>query len=115
MRPFGPVGRAVTLVALGLLVAAVAQELAQPEDRRAWHGRVFGVVPYDLRLPTWSRIREAYWNPADPRLFTERVMGVGWSVNLYQVRRLAERILRGVGGGQVRPIDLGRGAPRRRS
>jgi hypothetical protein len=114
MRSFRRVARALKLVAVGLLVAAVAQELAQPEDRRTWHGRVAGVVPYDFRLPTWSRIREAYWNPTDPRLLTERVLGVGWSVNFYQVRRLAAHAFRRISEGRTRPIELRRGAFRRR-
>ncbi|HZU15928.1 MAG TPA: DUF5808 domain-containing protein [Candidatus Dormibacteraeota bacterium] len=114
MRSFRRAGRLIRLTALGLLVAAVLQELARPEDRRTWHGRVFGVVPYDLRPPTWSRIREAYWNPADPRLFTDRVLGVGWAVNLYRVRCLVERALQGLGGTPVRTIRLRRGGPQRR-
>ena len=43
------------------------------------------------RLPTVQRVRERFWNPDDPRVFTPHIFGVGWSVNLYQVvRRLRE-------------------------
>ena len=50
---------------------------------------VFLKVPYDFRLPTLQRLRERVWNPEDPRIFTPRCFGVGWSVNVYQlVRRL---------------------------
>ncbi len=78
------------LAVVGLLVAAVATELSKPEEERTWHGMVWGVVPYDLRPPTWERIRLAYWNPDSERLFSDRVFGVGWAVNLYQAKRLLE-------------------------
>ena len=42
-------------------------------------------VPYDFRVPTLERVRNRWWNPDDPRLFTPHVFGVGWSVNLYRV------------------------------
>ncbi len=71
---------AVILLALG----AVAQELSKPESERAWHGRILG-VPYDFRRPTFARFRDSYWNPQDPRIFTDRVLGLGWAVNLAQL------------------------------
>ena len=43
-------------------------------------------VPYDFRIPTLRRVRERWWNPDDPRIFTPHVFGVGWSLNLYQLR-----------------------------
>lgn len=82
--------RTVRLAVLGLVVAAVVTELAKPESERTWQGRVGGVVPYDFRPPTWERIREAYWNPESDRLFSDRVFGVGWAINLYQAKRLLE-------------------------
>ena len=53
-------------------------------------------VPYDFRFPTIGRIRERFWNPDDPRLFTPHVFGVGWSLNVYQ---LVERFRRYRGEG----------------
>jgi hypothetical protein len=87
-------------LAIGLTVAAISQEMSKPEAERTWQGKVFGIVPYDFRPPTWSRIREAYWNPADERLFTERVFGVGWAINLYRARILLLRAFGGLSGGQ---------------
>ncbi|HLZ47747.1 MAG TPA: hypothetical protein VKR80_03770, partial [Candidatus Limnocylindria bacterium] len=56
-----------------------------------WHGKVAGTVPYDFRLPTLDRIREAYWDPDSDVLFTEKVVGVGWSVNLpVAMRKISE-------------------------
>ena len=82
--------RAVRFAAVALIVAAVASEMAKPEAERTWQGRVLGVVPYDFRPPTWDRIRSAYWNPSSDRLFSDRVFGVGWAMNLYRARTLLE-------------------------
>src|SRR5256885_13621736 len=84
--------RAVRLAVVGLVVAAIATELAKPEPERTWHGRVFGLVPYDFRPPTWQRIREAYWNPQSDQLFSDRVFGVGWAVNLYKAKTLMDDV-----------------------
>jgi hypothetical protein len=82
--------RLVRLTAVALVVGAVATELSKPEEERTWHGRVIGVVPYDFRPPTWERIRDAYWNPTSDSLFSDRVFGVGWAVNLYRAKTLLE-------------------------
>lgn len=82
--------RLARFTAFGLVVAAVATELAKPESERTWEGRVLGFVPYDFRPPTWQRIRDAYWNPSSDRLFSDRVFGVGWAVNLYRAKTLLE-------------------------
>jgi ABC-type sugar transport system substrate-binding protein len=108
MRAVRQFRRVVTVVAVGLLVAAVAQEAAKPRERRAWRGRVLGVVPYDLNPPTWARMRHAYWNPADRRLFTDRALGVGWAVNLHRARVLLSRVRDRSGREDARPIRLRR-------
>ena len=107
--------RAVRLAVVGLVVAAVATELAKPETERTWHGRVVGLVPYDFRPPTWERIRSAYWNPDSPLLFSDRVFGVGWAVNLYQAKVLLEDLFDRLMGAapplyverSSRTVDLG--------
>ena len=90
MRTLRGLRRLLRVAVVGLFVAAVATELSKPEGERTWHGKVGGVVPYDFRPPTWERIRAAYWNPESDRLFSDRVFGVGWAVNLYQAKRLLE-------------------------
>jgi hypothetical protein len=90
--------RAVRFVTFALVAAAVATELAKPAPERTWHGRVFGMVPYDFRLPTWERIRSAYWNPESESLFSDRVFGVGWAVNLYRAKTLLEAAMQGLMG-----------------
>jgi hypothetical protein len=95
------------LVTLGLIVAAVATELAKPEAERTWRGKVMDVVPYDFRPPTWERIRDAYWNPASDRLFSDRVFGVGWAVNLYRARTLLNEFFgRLMGQPEAVPIRM---------
>lgn len=49
-------------------------------------GELFGVVPYDLRPPTWERIKERMWNPGDERIVMPRVFGAGWTLNFYRLR-----------------------------
>ena len=90
MRTLRRVRRLARVAAFGLVVAAVATELAKPEPERTWEGRVLGVVPYDFRPPTWRRIRDAYWNPHSDHLFSDRVFGVGWAVNLHRAKTLME-------------------------
>ena len=73
------------------LVAAIYQELKKPPEARTWHGKVAGAIPYDFRVPTIDKIREAYWDPQSDRVFSDRVIGVGWAVNIpTAARRLNE-------------------------
>jgi hypothetical protein len=57
-------------------------ELRKPPAERTWHGRLLGFVPYDFRRPTWDRVRDTYWNTRSDRLFSDKPIGVGWSINL---------------------------------
>ena len=90
MRSLRRLRRTIRLAAVALVVAAVATELAKPQAERTWQGRVFGLVPYDFRPPTWERIRGAYWNPESDRLFSDRVFGVGWALNLHRAKVLLD-------------------------
>ena|SRR5713226_1519067 len=92
MRTLQRARRVVRFAAFGLVVAAVATELSKPAPERTWEGRLWGVVPYDFRPPTWERIRDAYWNPRSDRLFSDRVFGVGWAVNLHRAKTLMEQV-----------------------
>jgi hypothetical protein len=74
-------------LSIDLAIAAVVQELMRPRQFRTWHGRVAGLVPYDFRKPTLARLKNAMWAPDNPRLFTDTVFGVGWSLNLAQLPR----------------------------
>ena len=106
MRKLRNLRRLVRLVTLGLVVAAVATELSKPAEERTWQGRVGGVVPYDFRPPTWQRIRDAYWNPDSDHLFSDRVFGVGWAVNLYRAKTLLEETFQGLMGGGAETVSI---------
>lgn len=68
-------------------VVAIVQELRKPEEERTWHGDVAGLVPYDFRMPTVSRLRDTYWNPEGPVVST-KVFGVGWAPNFGALARM---------------------------
>ena len=74
-------------LAFGALALAIAQEMAKPPAERTWHGKVLGVVPYDLRPPTFDRLKASLWNPEDRGVITSQAFGVGWSLNVYQLAR----------------------------
>ncbi len=78
---------------LGMAAAAVYQELQKSPEERTWHGQVGGLVPYDFRPPTLERVQEAYWNPDEPRIFTDRVLGVGWAINFYRLLQVLSRLI----------------------
>ena len=69
------------LLATALAIAAVIKELRLPKEERAWHGALGGFVPYDFRIPTFSKIKGAFWNP-EGSVVVNRAFGVGWTVNL---------------------------------
>ena len=79
--------RGLRVVALALLAAAAVKELRKPPEARTWHGTLFGFLPYDLRPPTISRIRQSLWAPDDDRFLLPRSFGVGWSPNLARLVR----------------------------
>ena len=107
MRTLRRVRRLVRFAAFGLVVAAVATELSKPEPERTWEGRVFGLVPYDFRPPTWDKFRDAYWNPHSDHLLSDRVFGVGWAVNLYRAKTLMEQAFgRLMGTGEALSIRM---------
>ena len=75
--------RMLQATAITLTLAAVCQELEKPEEERNWHGTIARFIPYDFRAPTMERIKEAYWNPYESRIFSPEVFGIGWALNFY--------------------------------
>jgi hypothetical protein len=84
--------RFVRLVAFGLVLAALIDQLRRDPEERTWEGSVAGIVPYDFRMPTLERARSRWWNTADDRLFVPQVFGVGWTVNLARLAKLAHLV-----------------------
>jgi hypothetical protein len=79
---------AIRVLWVTLLGAAIAD--AVRNERR--HGEVFGFVPYDFRMPTVDRTRAHTWSPGSTRILTPTTFGVGWTVNLGRVARLAHLV-----------------------
>ncbi|MFC1915513.1 hypothetical protein ACFLW4_02325 [Chloroflexota bacterium] len=75
--------RMLQATAITLTLTALCQELEKPKEEREWHGKVAGFVPYDFRLPTMTRFKEAYWNSYESRIFSPEVFGIGWAINFY--------------------------------
>ncbi|HUH17515.1 MAG TPA: hypothetical protein VMM85_06175 [Methylomirabilota bacterium] len=75
------------MLVIGAVAGAIYTELRKPPEQRTWHGKLLGFVPYDFRLPSLEGLRQAYWNPHSPKLFTPRPLGVGWAVNIPTVLR----------------------------
>ena len=84
--------RFVKLVAFGLVVAALIDQFRRDPEDRTWEGSVAGIVPYDFRMPTLERARSRWWNTDDDRLFVPQVFGVGWTINLARLVRLARLV-----------------------
>lgn len=105
--------RTVRLVGVGLIVAAISQQLAKPREERTWTGRLLGGIPYDFRVPTPGRFRRTYWNQYSGRLFSDRMLGVGWSINFFRARELAVKArtsLAGAAGAEAQAGPGTRGA-----
>jgi hypothetical protein len=77
-----PLSRFVRMIAVAMVISALGRELSKPAAERTWQGKVWHVVPYDFRLPTWARVRERMWAPDKPGILSPQVFGVGWTVNL---------------------------------
>ncbi len=90
-RRAGGLRSLVSLIGLLLLLASIIRELRLPAEQRTWHGRLFGKVPYDLRLPSPKRVTATMWNPAERRLLVPTVFGVGWTFNFAAVWHTLQR------------------------
>ena len=75
-----------------LTILAILDQLGRRAEDRDWHGRVLG-VPYDFRMPTVERLQARLWNPDDERIMVPHVFGIGWGVNLYQLKRRAQLLI----------------------
>lgn len=84
---FGDLMWLIRMSVMAAVAGAVYTELRKPPEQRTWHGKLLGVIPYDFRWPSLDTLRQAYWNPRSPKLFTPRPLGVGWAVNIPTVLR----------------------------
>ncbi len=51
------------------------------------YGNILGLVPYDVRPPSLTRLRKRLWNPRDERFLVPTFFGVGWTVNVRSAPR----------------------------
>jgi hypothetical protein len=93
-RELGALAWLLRMAIVGAVAAAVYKELKQPPEQRTWQGRLFGYIPYDLRLPTPARVVRAWWSPRSQKLFNDQPFGVGWVVNLPVALRSLKRMRR---------------------
>ena len=82
----------VAVVGVSLAGLALLDQLGRRAADRDWHGRIIG-VPYDFRMPTPGRLRARLWNPEDVRIIVPLVVGIGWTINLYQLKRRAQLLI----------------------
>lgn len=55
-------------------------------------GKFLG-VPYDFRRQGFkARLKQRWWNAAEPRLFTPKTFGWGYDINLARLLRRKPRI-----------------------
>jgi uncharacterized protein DUF5808 len=73
----------------GAWIVVLAAALVDAMHKNRLHGEVFGFVPYDFRMPNVERVRRRSWDPESQRVLTPTSFGVGWSVNLGRIARLA--------------------------
>jgi hypothetical protein len=92
-KPKSPLQQLARLIMMAMVISAVWQELSKPAAERTWQGHVWRFVPYDLRVPTWERIRETLWAPDNPHIVIPRVFGVGWTVNVGRVYALLKSLV----------------------
>ena len=85
----------LSYIAQILFTAATVAAFVYAMRTRQPSGRILE-VPYEFRVPTSERVRERLWNPDDPRVFTPPVLGIGWSINLYQAAARAHVFLESV-------------------
>jgi hypothetical protein len=70
-----------------LLGAALVEELMKPREERTWEGRIFDLIPYDLRLATPDGWRAARENPGEAQLV------LGYRLDLGRAAKLVRRRL----------------------
>lgn len=81
--------RVAMAIVTGLAAVAVVTELRKPPEEREWHGKIGGFIPYDLRRPTFAKMRDRVWDTENPNLFVPHPFGIGWTVNFGRIYKLA--------------------------
>ena len=80
--------RLMGLVSMLLFIGAIVKEVGKEPERRTGHGTIADLVPYDFRLPSIAKLQATFWNPDGP-VIVGTAFGVGWTVNVGRLARLA--------------------------
>lgn len=70
-----------TLDDLSQLIGQYADVADEGTHRSRLTGHFLG-IPYDLRMPSGRRLKDALWDPASDQLLVPRSFGAGWTLNL---------------------------------
>jgi len=49
-------------------------------------------IPYDFSIPTLRKFRSRWWNEDDPRVIVPKAFGLGFDINLYQLKHRYPRL-----------------------
>ncbi|MCL1801361.1 MAG: hypothetical protein FWG25_08390 [Promicromonosporaceae bacterium] len=74
----------IVAASIGLVAAAIIEELKKHPEERNWHGFIGGLVPYDFRVPTPEKVVNNLWNPEGP-VVSPKTFGVGWDPNIGRI------------------------------
>ena len=84
--------RTLAVAGIALAIIALLDQLGRRPEDRDWNGRALG-VPYDFRMPTIDRFLHRNWNEVDERIIVPVAFGMGWTINLYQLKRRAQLLI----------------------
>jgi len=85
IRPFSPTQVPQRRSTLG---QKRGKEHSMSDAKKESHTGTFLGVPYDWRRHGFkARLKQQWWNPAEPRLFTPKAFGWGYAVNLARLFR----------------------------
>lgn len=81
-------GNLVKFFTAMVVAGIIIEEIKKEDGIERWKGKSLGFVPYDLRPPALSKIKENYWDPTSNEVFSGKVSGIGWAVNFAALRNL---------------------------
>ena len=81
-------GNLLKLFTAMVVVGIIVEEIKKDDEAERWKGKSLGFVPYDLRPPALSKIKENYWDPTSDELFSGEVSGIGWAINFAALRKI---------------------------
>ncbi|MFL2640442.1 MAG: hypothetical protein ACJ0OL_03880 [Dehalococcoidia bacterium] len=81
-------GNLVKLFTAMVVAGIIVEEIKKEDGVERWKGKSLGFVPYDLRPPALSKIKESYWDTSTNEVFSGKVSGIGWAINFAALRNL---------------------------